>query len=228
MHLAVGDGPVDLATGDLDLDLNGTPDIITANNGDGTVSVILNNGDGTFVPAVNLPVGALPRSLTQIDLEGDLDFDIAVVADDDLGNPVVQVLRNDLTAGQLIFAAAAELVTGTDPAFVITGDLDQDLDEDLITVNEGLGAPAAAGAGSPMPPGPAVGSVNVSLNALVTPCPEDVTGDGVVNVLDLIDLLLCFGQPAVPGCSPEDINGDGTVNVLDLIELLLVFGTVCP
>jgi hypothetical protein len=60
------------------------------------------------------------------------------------------------------------------------------------------------------------------------PCPEDVNGDGVVNVLDLIELLLCFGQPAIPGCEAEDITGDGTVNVLDLIELLLEFGTVCP
>ena len=33
------------------------------------------------------------------------------------------------------------------------------------------------------------------------PCPEDVNGDGVINVLDLIDLLLCFGLPAVPGSS---------------------------
>ncbi|MHC4066212.1 MAG: hypothetical protein ACYSXF_01595 [Planctomycetota bacterium] len=47
-------------------------------------------------------------------------------------------------------------------------------------------------------------------------------------MLDLIDLLLCFGQPAVPGCEAEDITGDGSVNVLDLIELLLVFGTACP
>ena len=59
-------------------------------------------------------------------------------------------------------------------------------------------------------------------------CPADVNGDGVVNVLDLIDVLLCFGQPAIPGCEAEDINGDGTVNVLDLIELLLAFGTACP
>ena len=50
----------------------------------------------------------------------------------------------------------------------------------------------------------------------------------VRNVLDLIGLLLCFGQPAVPSCESEDINGDGTVNVLDLIQLLLAFGTVCP
>ncbi len=62
----------------------------------------------------------------------------------------------------------------------------------------------------------------------VVPCPEDVNGDGVVNVLDLIDVLLCFGQPAVPGCEAEDTNGDGTVNVLDLIDLLLAFGTACP
>ena len=55
----------------------------------------------------------------------------------------------------------------------------------------------------------------------------DVNGDGVVNVLDLIDLLLCFGLPAVPECEAQDINGDGTVNVLDLIDLLLQFGVAC-
>ncbi len=62
----------------------------------------------------------------------------------------------------------------------------------------------------------------------VVPCPEDVNGDGTVNVLDLIDLLLCFGQPAIPGCVGEDINEDGSVNVLDLIDLLLEFGQTCP
>ncbi len=56
----------------------------------------------------------------------------------------------------------------------------------------------------------------------------DINIDGVVNVLDLIDLLLCFGQPAFPSCEAEDINFDGTVNVLDLIDLLLAFGTACP
>ncbi len=63
---------------------------------------------------------------------------------------------------------------------------------------------------------------------VIPPCPEDVNGDGVTNVLDLIDLLLCFGQPAVPGCVAEDLNNDGTVNVLDLIDLLLEFGQACP
>ena len=59
-------------------------------------------------------------------------------------------------------------------------------------------------------------------------CPTDTNGDGVTNVLDLIELLLCFGLPAVPGCDSEDVNADGTVNVLDLIDLLLAFGAACP
>ena len=60
------------------------------------------------------------------------------------------------------------------------------------------------------------------------PCPADINADGVVNVLDLIDLLLCFAQPAIRGCEAEDVNEDGTVNVLDLIQLLLAFGQPCP
>ena len=65
--------------------------------------------------------------------------------------------------------------------------------------------------------------------AAAIPCPQDVTGDGVVNVLDLIQLLLCFGQPVTPPCDTgQDTNGDGAVNVLDLIDVLLAFGQGCP
>ncbi len=60
------------------------------------------------------------------------------------------------------------------------------------------------------------------------PCPWDINGDGEMGVMDLIDLLDCFAQPAIPGCESEDVNDDGTVNVLDLIDLLLAFGTACP
>ena len=50
-----------------------------------------------------------------------------------------------------------------------------------------------------------------------------------MNVLDLIELLLCFGQPATPPCDTgQDVNGDGIVNVLDLIDVLLAFGAACP
>ena len=63
---------------------------------------------------------------------------------------------------------------------------------------------------------------------VVISCPADVTGDGVVNSLDLIDLLLCLGQPPNPPCDTADVNQDGAVNSLDLIDLLLELGTSCP
>ncbi len=49
-----------------------------------------------------------------------------------------------------------------------------------------------------------------------TDLPEDINGDGVVDVLDLIVLLAAWGT-ADPAA---DVNGDGIVNVLDLILVL--------
>ncbi len=68
------------------------------------------------------------------------------------------------------------------------------------------------------------------LLSFLQPCGcADINGDGIVNVLDLIDLLLVFGQscPAPPALCPEDINCDGTVDVLDLTILLTQFGLPC-
>ena len=63
--------------------------------------------------------------------------------------------------------------------------------------------------------------------AVITPlnlCLGDITGDGNVNVTDLLDLLAAWGPN--PG-HPADINNDGDVNVNDLLSLLGAWG-VCP
>ncbi len=71
--------------------------------------------------------------------------------------------------------------------------------------------------------------VDMGAYELQPPCPADANGDGFVNVLDLVAVLLCFGQPATPPCDTgQDINQDGAVNVLDLVQVLLAFGTACP
>ena len=53
-------------------------------------------------------------------------------------------------------------------------------------------------------------------------CDEDVTGDGEVNVLDLLEVLSLWGP--CPGC-PADVNGDRTVNVLDVLAVLAAWGS---
>ena len=55
-------------------------------------------------------------------------------------------------------------------------------------------------------------------------CPEDVNGDGVLSVPDILVLLADFS--CLSECS-ADINGDDATNVQDLLLLLAVFGTSC-
>ena len=54
---------------------------------------------------------------------------------------------------------------------------------------------------------------------MLVDCPADITGDGVVDVLDLLEVL---GQWGTSGSA--DITGDGTVDVLDLLEVLAAWG----
>ncbi|MCH7604035.1 MAG: hypothetical protein IIB54_14845, partial [Planctomycetes bacterium] len=56
-------------------------------------------------------------------------------------------------------------------------------------------------------------------------CLADITGDGNVNVSDLLDLLAAWGS-CPPPC-PPDSNFNGTVNVTDLLALLGAWGA-CP
>lgn len=50
--------------------------------------------------------------------------------------------------------------------------------------------------------------------------PYDVTGDGVVNILDLTFVATRFGESD----SDADVTGDGTVNILDLVLIAQNFG----
>ena len=48
----------------------------------------------------------------------------------------------------------------------------------------------------------------------------DVTGDDVVDVLDLLEILAAWDETGDPGWIAADVTDDGVVDVLDLLEVL--------
>ena len=57
-------------------------------------------------------------------------------------------------------------------------------------------------------------------DAMPEPSPYDVTGDGIVNILDLTFVASRFGGSD----SDADVNDDGVVNILDLVRIAQNFG----
>lgn len=65
----------------------------------------------------------------------------------------------------------------------------------------------------------------------------DVSGDGRVNIADLVTVAVKFGyrvggigdgaERNIEAGAPEDVNGDGVVNIIDLVLVARQFG-VCP
>ena len=73
----VGIGPTSITSGDVDGD--GFMDLVTANNDDDNVSVLLNDGDGGFDPVANFSVGDAPQVVVTGDFNLDGRLDLATV-----------------------------------------------------------------------------------------------------------------------------------------------------
>lgn len=76
LSFLTGTNPRGLAIGDLNAD--GRPDVVTANQGENSASVLLGNGDGTFQPKTDIAAGGGPQSVAIADLNGDGKPDLAV------------------------------------------------------------------------------------------------------------------------------------------------------
>jgi len=125
--------PRSVASGDLDGD--GKPELIAANNGSANVSLLKNNsssGTLAFATKVDLTTGAGPSCVAVGDLDGDGKLDLAI------GNQfsnTVSILRNTSTGGMLSLAAKIDSAVGSGPLGVAIGDLDGDGKPDLALAN---------------------------------------------------------------------------------------------
>src|SRR5438874_2283208 len=73
---AVGLLPTSVAVADVNGD--GKPDLVVANGGGDSVSVLLGNGNGAFQNAQNFAVGLYPNSVAVADVNGDGKPDLVV------------------------------------------------------------------------------------------------------------------------------------------------------
>ena len=144
---ATGSGPDSVAAADLNGD--GRPDLIVANAGSSTVSVLLNTTSHVESTPVGVPTplfpqaavpatGSHPYSVTVADLNGDGKPDLIVA---NSGSNTVSVLLNTTAPGATTpsFAAQQTFATGSEPFSVVAADLNGDGLPDLIVANYASG-----------------------------------------------------------------------------------------
>ncbi len=112
-----------------DLNRDGKPDIVTANQFPDGVAILLGNGDGTFQLPETAVAGSSPVSVAVADLNGD-GFPDIVTANN--GSNDVSVLLGN---GDGTFQAAQFFAGGVDPVSVTVADLNGDRKPDLVTGN---------------------------------------------------------------------------------------------
>ena len=142
----VGDDPASLVIGDLEGD--GDLDIVTANAGGNSLSLLLSSSDGSFSSTTYDAAGKSPLAVALGDVDEDDDQDILFTSksynysaeiltslsySDDSNDKVSVLLHNDDGS----FTPGDDYAVGDTPESLVVGDLDGDGDLDIVTANAG-------------------------------------------------------------------------------------------
>lgn len=132
----VGGNPLSVTTADLNGD--GKPELISANEGSNGITVLPNTaGAGTFNTAsfgtpVQINTGAGVRSVAAGDLNGDGKADLALIRK---GQNFASVFQNTSSSEVISFGEGIQFATGETPYGVSIGDINGDKKADLVTGN---------------------------------------------------------------------------------------------
>lgn len=129
----VTSAPFGIAIGDLDGD--GKPDVVAANEGGGNVSVLRNTstvGSVSFAAKVDFTAGNGSVNVAIADLDGDGRLDLVVV---NQTAGTISILRNTSTGGSISFATKVDFTVGSNPNGITICDLDGDGKLDIAVAN---------------------------------------------------------------------------------------------
>jgi hypothetical protein len=139
---ATGSAPESVVLGDINGD--GLPDIVVANSGASTVSVLLNTttpgaSTASFATQQTFTTGSGPNAVALADVNGDGRPDLIVP---NINDGTVSVLLNTTAPGASTasFATQQTFTTGASPNSVAVGDLTNNGRANLVTTNDGQGA----------------------------------------------------------------------------------------
>ncbi len=227
----VGNGPLSVTSADVNGD--GHPDLISANENAKTLTVLTNDGNGGFALASSPSVGNGPLSVTSADVNGDGHPDLASA---NFNANTLTVLTNDGSGG---FVVASSPGVGSQPYAVTSADVNGDGHPDLISANradhtltvltnDGSGGFVTAAS-------PVVGNLPLSLTSADVNGdghPDLISANGGPNTLTVLTndgsggfvLASSPGVGSVPySVTSADINGDGHP---DLISANYAAGTL--
>lgn len=196
----VGTNPYSLVVADFDGD--GNMDVVTANNRDDTISVLLGNGDGSFASRQDYAAGDGPMWVGAARFNGDAHLDLLV------SNYNSKTLTLFLGNGDGTFQDGQHLAVGDNPLRGAFGDVNSDGNFDLsLTFGYTIAVFLGNGDGTTQPP--VIYDTYEYANSI---CLADLNGDGwldmtLVHSGDYVGVMLNDGTGAF-GASTLYETGD--------------------
>ncbi|MDT9547294.1 MAG: FG-GAP-like repeat-containing protein, partial [Chlorobium phaeovibrioides] len=218
-----------LSVSAVDLDGDGAKDIVSANAGSDTITVLLNQGDGTFAAGLEYVTAAYPKALLYEDLNGDGALDLVVTCGMSGAVGYISVFINN---GDGEFTSGVDYNSGfisngwTSYAGKLVGiDIDDDGDVDLVgnnglvLLNDGVGAFIKF-------------HEDVGVRFSSSPESADLNGDGHADLIGLdtddnfLSILFNNGEGVfdsganypvsdVPSSVADgDVDGDGDIDIV--------------
>jgi len=156
-----------------DVNVDGKPDIVTANNNTNNVSVLINKGAGTFPTAAQYVVDTAPSAIAVSDISGDGKPDIATA------NSQANTVSVLINSGAGTYKPKVSYAVGSTPQSVAIADVTGDGKADLAVANSSdnnIGVLVNKGTGTLKP------AVNYTTECASSVAAADLNADGSVDL----------------------------------------------